>query len=240
MTEFQQQAAIRTKIWLGKNFITRSPLPVQVTPKRFETKTRTQNLGTRIDRVFTTAGMPNIRNRREFVLPWETIIEPEILEHLDILTAIGQPFGFGLWKHETDVFDGDGVSTTFYLQRRQLLPSVVPQTEFPDYPTRIIVYDLPYTDPAAVATPVTVIQTPSVDMDTGGPSAGEAWVENEGSQIGNLWVTRVRLGTPPPAAFDCLVAIYLPFYEVVVDAEAPRSYAQALREPRTIRLWEFG
>lgn len=239
MTDLQQHRGMRQRVWLGKNFISRDPLPIQITAKRFQTLTRTANAGTRVDRLFTP-GLPNIRNRREFNLPWSTIAEPALLEHIDILTAIGQPFGLGLWKQEYDVFDGDGVSKTFYLQRRQLLPAVVPPTEFPDYPTRVVLYDLPYTDPASVATELTVVQKLSADIDTGGPAAGEAWVESDGSQIGNLWVSKMRLGTAPPLASDCLVAIYLPFYQVVIDQDAPRSYAQALQEPRTLKLVEFG
>src|SRR5690242_18654399 len=119
--ELLQHNAIRTKIWIGGRFSERDPLPVQVTKKRFEAKNPTSNLGLRVDRCFAMAGQPNVRNRCQFVLPWATLPEPALLEHVDILAGIGQPFGLALWKHEYDVFDGDGESTMFFLQRRQLL-----------------------------------------------------------------------------------------------------------------------
>lgn len=240
MSILQQHSAIRCRIWIGGMTSTRDPMPVQITPKRFETKTRTSNLATRVDRCFTMEGMPNVRNRREFALPWADLREEGLLEHLDILAAIGQPFGLGLWKQETDVFDGDGVATTFYLQRRLLIPGVVPQTSYPDFPTRVIVYDKPYIDPTKTATELTVVDKTAATIDTGTPGAGEAWVETDGRQFGNLWASKMRLGTAPPDEHDCLVAIYLPLYEVVIDAEQPRSYAQALVEPRSIRFIEFG
>lgn len=240
MTDIQQSSAIRTRIWLGGKYTTRDPLPVQISPKRFEVKTVTSNLGLRVDRPFVFAGFPNVRNRREFTLPWADLREPPMLEHLDVLANIGQPFGLGLWKQEYDIFDGDATNKTFFLQRRQLLPVVTPSPTFPDYPTRVIVYDRSYLDPAAVATEQTVVQKTNATIDTGNPPAGTAWVESDGRQIGNLWVSEIRLGTAPPAASDCVVAAYLPLYTVVVDQEAPRSYAQALVEPRSLRLVEFG
>jgi hypothetical protein len=242
MSELRQTAGLTTRVWVAGKFVSRDAVPVQISPKRFETKTRTSNLATRIDRVFTLAGMPNVRNRREIVLPWANLHEPGLLEHLDILAAIGQPFGLGLWKQEYDVFDGDAASLTFYLQRRQLLPAVTPPTTFPNMPTRVIVYDKAYTDPTATPTELTVTQKSSSTIDTGDPSAGEAWVESDGEQIGNLWISKLRLNVAnvPPDAHDCLVAIYLPLYEVLVDQEAQRSYGQSLVEPRGLKFIEFG
>jgi len=241
MTELRQGNAIRTRVWIGGRLTERDPVPVQLSQKRFEAKTTTSNMAMRVDRPFVIPGFPNIRNRRQFVLPWNDLREPGLLEHLDILTAVGQPFGLGLWKQEYDVFDGDGENTTFYLQRRQLLPQFTPDVVLDDYPTRVIFYDRPYWDPNAVNTGVfTVVQKDPGSIDVGDPGGSEAWIEAQGSQLGTLWVSKMRLGTPPPDAADCLIAMYLPLYTVLVDTEGPRNYAQALMEPRTLRLYEFG
>lgn len=238
--DVRQQGGIRNRMWIAGRFVERDPVPIQVTPKRFDAKVRTSNLGMRIDRPFTMAGMPNIRNRREFVLPWSDLREPGLLEHLDTLAAIGQPFGLGLWKQDYDVFDGDGANKTFYLQRRQLLPAVTPPTSFPDYPTRVTVYDRSYLEDGATPTSLTVVAKTSSDIDTGDPGAGEAWIEGDGHQVGNLWVSKMRLETAPPDAHDCVVVAYLPLYQVVIDTDQPRSYGIAGQEPRSIRMVEFG
>lgn len=235
----QQHNGIRTRVYIGGKYTTRDPL-VQIGSKRFEAKQRTSNLAMRVDRAFTLAGMPNVRMRREFVLPWSDLREPGMLEHIDILTAVGQPFALGLWKHEYDVFDGDAENKTFYLQRRQLLEVTTPVILPGDYPTRVTRYDKSYLDPAAVATELAVVQKLAADIDTGDPAAGEAWVESDGHMIGNLWVSKLRVGTAPPDAHDCLVAAYLPLYAVLIDAEQTRSYPQSLMEPRTLKMIEFG
>ena len=239
----QQQNAIRSRIWLGGKFISRDPVPIQIVPQRFETKTRTMNLAMRVDRAFSSPGFPNIRNRRGFVLPWTDLREPEMLEHLDILSNIGQPFPLGLWKQEYDVYDNDGQNQTFYLQRRQLLYApggALPVTLWDDYPTRVLVYDKSYLDAAAVVTEPTIVQVHQADIDTGDPYPDEVWLSIEGEQIGNLWASKMRFGTAPVEATDNIVVIYLPLYEVILDTEQSRSYSQSLVEPRTLKLIEFG
>lgn len=236
----QQKPAIRNRIWIGGKFAARDPVPIQVTLRRFEVKTRTSNLGMRVDRCFTLEGMPNVHNRAEIVLPWPDLRESGLLEHVDILANIGQPFELGLWKHVYDVFDGDGESKDFLLQRRLLLPTVVPATEFDDYPTRVIVYDGPYTAPGVTPAEPTIVEKTSSTIDTGDPSAGTVWIETDGHQVGNVWVTKIRFGTAPPDFSDCVVVPYLPLYVVVVDQESPRSYERALVEQRGLRLVEFG
>jgi len=248
MSDQQQHSAIRSRIYLGGKFITRDPMPIQISPKRFEKKTTTSNLAMRVDRAFTMAGMPNVRNRREFTLPWSDLRDPAMLEHLDILAAVGQPFGLGLWKQETDVFDGDGVTRTFYMQRRQLLYSpegVVPDPTFPDFPTRIIKCTGgtgSYLDPSSTKNVYTVQQKSKAEMDAGGDQSGEVWVNLESNLFGNLWTTEFRFpaGDAPAATTDNVVAVYLPLYQVVIDTEQPRSYAQSLVEPRTLKMVEFG
>jgi len=246
MAETRQHNAIRSRIWLGGKFISRDPVPIQITPKRFEAKTRTSNLAMRVDRCFTMGGMPNVRNRRDFTLPWNDLREPAMLEHIDILSNIGQPFPLGLWKQEYDIFDGDGQNQTFYLQRRQLLYApggALPAVLFDDFPTRVVTYDKSYLDSTAVGTEYAadkILQVHQADIDTGDPYPDEVWMSIEGEQFGNLWVSKIRFGTAPADASDNVTIIYLPLYEVVLDNEQPRSYVQSLVEPRTLKLVEFG
>lgn len=240
MSLIQQQAAIRSPVWIGGRYASRDPVPVQITTKRFEVKTRTSNLAMRVDRCFTLAAMPNIHNRAEFVLPWADVRESNLLEHLDVLAAIGQPFELGLWKQVYDVFDGDSIATSFLLQRRPLLPAVTAPTVLPDYPTRVIVYDGPYTAPASTPTELEVVDKLAATIDSGTPASNEAWIETDGHQIGNAWVATMRLGTAPGDFSDCVIAQYLPLYTVVIDQESARSYAAALVEPRGLKLVEFG
>jgi hypothetical protein len=235
-----QTAALKSRLWLGGQVAPRDPVPVQITSKRLEARAQTSNGAMRIDRMFTLAGMPNVRNRREFTLPWPDLRESSLLQHLDILAGIGQPFGFGLWKLEYDVFDGDGSNKTFYLQRRQILTFADPSTALPEYGTRLISYSGSYLDPASTATELTVVSKTSGDIAAGDPASGEAWVEDTGHQVGNLWVSTVRLGDAAPAASDCLVAAYVPMYEVLIDTDGPLSFAQALVTPRSLKLVEFG
>lgn len=238
MTDTQQQAGIRNRIYLGGKFFTRDPVPVQVTIQRYEAKTRVSNLSLRLDRPQTTAGLPNVRNRHEFLLPWVTMVESPLLEHLDSLAAVGQPFDLGLWKQVTDIWDGDGSTTTFLMQRRQILPAVTPPVEWEDYPTQVFVLDRPYGDPDASVTTLTVVPKTSGDIFTGDPSTGEAWVESDGHSVGGLYVSTIRLADAPPDEYDCLVAIYLPLYKVVIDQEVPRNYSANLIEPRGFKLLE--
>jgi hypothetical protein len=241
MTDIQQGNAIRARIWLGGQFIARDPVPVQMTPKRYEAKTPLSNLSKRIDRAQGVPGLPNILTSYEFTLPWSDLREPAVLEHIDQLDAVGQPFGLGLWKQEYDFFDLDGTGTIAnrYLRRRQLLQYATPPAAPADFPTRAILYDSAYGTGAATPTELAVIPKASADIDTSGPGPGEAWVENEGRQVGGLWLTKVRVGaTSFPDAHDCLVFIYLPLYTVAIKDGSPRSYAQALREPRTLVLEE--
>jgi hypothetical protein len=238
MADNQEANAIRTRLYIGGDYINRDPVPVQVSITRFEKKNRMSNGSMRVDRMFTAPGFPNIRNRQEIVLPWPDLREPDLLERLGILCNMGQPFTLGLWKRFYDVFDGDGVNTTFFLQRRQLLPVVTPDPTFPDYPTRVVRYSASY--PGGTPTELAVVQKDTGDINTGTPAANEAWVEEQGHMNGALWCSTVRLGTPPPAGPDVLVAMYLPLYEVVVDVEAQRNYAPKLVEPKIVKFSEFG
>ncbi|MDQ5870843.1 MAG: hypothetical protein M3547_01370 [Acidobacteriota bacterium] len=232
MSEEQQQPGIRNRIYLGGRLFLRGPSPIELTPERYESHVRVSNLGLRIDRPQTTAGLPNIRNRHRYLLPWDTIEEASLLEHLDSLAAMGQPCDLGIWKHTTDMWDGDSVTTDFLLQRRQLLPSVTPPTAWPDYPTRVLVTDKPYDDPTATVTPQTVVPKTFATIDTGTPAAGEAWIESDGRRIGGLFVSKMRLGTAPPNVRNCLRAIYLPFYKVAIAEERARVYTAGMIEPR--------
>jgi hypothetical protein len=240
MPDVLQQPAIRNRVWLGDRFLSRDPVPIQITPRRFEAKTRTSNLAMRVDRPYLGAGLPNLRNRHDITLPWSTVQESGMLEHLDVLISKGQPFDLGLWKHVYDVFDGDGTTTAFYLQRRQLRANVTPPFDPPDYPTRVTAYDAPYGTVGASATEYTVVAKTSSNIDTGTPGTNEAWIESDGRTAGNLRITKIRLTPAPPDVSDSLVVAYMPLYSVVVDEESPRSYALAMVEPRAFRLIEFG
>lgn len=236
----KQDPSIRTRLWMGGRFFVRDPNTFQVTPRRFEQVTRVSNLAMRIDRPYVPAGaaMPNVRTRAEFNFVWSTINEDSLLDHLDSLIAKGQPFELAMWKQVYDIFDGDGSTTSFLLQRRLALPSVTPPTEFPDYPTVVKYLDKPYGDPTAVETEYAVVYKTTAEM-AGTPGAGAAWIENTGHRVNNLWVSSMKANPAPPAVADSLVAIYLPLHEVVPD-EGQRAYTQGIVEPRTLRLVEFG
>jgi hypothetical protein len=238
MTDTQQQPGIRTRIWLADRFLGRDPVPLEIRPKRFDAKTLTSNLSLRIDRPYLGEGLPNLRNRHEFRLPWKTVMEAEQIEHLDMLSSVGQPFDLGLWKHVYDFFDGDGTTTTFYLQRRQLLPNVTPLTEYPSYPTTATFYDAPYGTVGATATSKTVVQKTTADIAGGSPSSGEVWVEDTGHKIGGFWLSTVECAEAPADVHDALVIAYMPLYAVVIDEEGPRSYSEGMVEPRDYRLVE--
>jgi len=235
----EQEPGIRTSLWIGNRLVFRGPAPLGLTPKRFEERTRVSNLGLRVDRPYLGDGLPNIRSRHELSLPWRTVQEPSVIQHLDILTNTGQPFDIGIWKHVYDVFDGDGSTKTFYLQRRQILPNVTPPTTFPSYETQAIFYDGPYGDPASTADPQTVVQKTTAEM-SGTPSSGEVWIEKTGHRSGGLWVSTVKCGDAPADAFDSFVVSYMPLYSVVIEQEQPRSYVEGLVEPRGWVLTEVG
>lgn len=235
-----QEPAIRNPIWLGGRVFERGPSTLQMTAHRFEQATRVSNLGLRMDRPYIPAGaaMPNVRTRVEFNFQWPTLQEDALLDHLDSLIAKGQPFELAIWKHVYDVFDGDGTTTSFLLQRRLALPTVTPATVFADYPTVVKHIDAPYGTVGATETLYTVVYKTTAEM-TGSPASGEAWIETTGHRINNLWVSSMKVNPAPADGADTLVAAYLPLYEVVPD-EGQRAYTQGVVEPRTVRLQEFG
>lgn len=239
----EQEPGIRTPLWIAGRFIIRGPAPLQLTPKRFEVATRTSNLALRMDRPYIAVGdfaLPNIRSRHELALPWSTVQEAELIEHLDLLVAKGQPFDMGIWKHTYDIFDGDGSTTTFFLQRRQLLPAVTPPTLFPSYPTKVDRYSAAYGTTGATATPYTVVQKTTAEIDAGTPGASIAWIESTGRKTGNLWVSKIKVNPAPADVADSLVVSYMPLYSVVIEEERPRSYVAGIVEPRGFTLAEFG
>ncbi len=235
----EQEPGIRTSLWIGNRLVFRGPSPIGLAPERFEQRTRTSNLGLRVDRPYLGTGLPNIRSRHKLTFPWKTIGEPEVIAHLDILANTGQPFDIGIWKHVYDVFDGDGTTKIFYLQRRQILPTVTPPTEFPSYATQATFYSAPYGDPTATATSKTVVQKTTAEM-SGTPSSGEVWIEKTGHRTGGLWVSTVKCAEAPDDAFDALVISYMPLYSVVIEQEQPRSYSDGIVEPRGWNLTEVG
>jgi hypothetical protein len=239
--EIRQQNAIRNRVYIAGKSSVRDPL-VQVTKKRFETKTTMVNQAVRADRLFVDLGMPNILTRMEFLIGWADLREAGLLEHVDRLASIGQPFDFAIWKQEYDFFDGDGGTTDFLLQRRQAvaynLPGGIPATVFADYATRFTSFSDPYGTPSATESELTVEHKNSGNIDTSGPSAGQVWVEDDGHLLNNRWVSTVRCGTAPAKKADILVATYLPLCKVVVDVEQPRNYREKLVESRQFRFIE--
>jgi hypothetical protein len=234
----EQEPGIRTSFWIGNRHVFRGPAPLGIVPRRFDAKTRTSNLGLRVDRPYLGAGLPNIRSRHDLNMPWRTVQEPVVIEHLDILTNTGQPFDIAVWKHVYDVFDGDGTTKTFYLQRRQI-PEDLYVTAYLSYPTRAIFYDAPYSDPAAGATEKTVVQKTTAEM-SGTPSAGEVWIEETGHRAGGLWLSTVKCAEAPDDAFDSFVVAYMPLYSMVIEQEQPRQYSDGMIEPRGWQLQEIG
>ncbi len=239
MTDIEQQSGIRTRIWIGGWFFVRDPLPT-ITRQRLEKKTPTANGTVRVDRQFSATGLPNVQELFQFGLTWADLREPGLLERLDTYQAIGQPFFIGLWKHFYCVYDGDGQTNEFLLPRLPLRWMVDPPTDYPDYPTRVTIYDKALTDPTAVATELTVVKKTNADIFGGSPSAGEAWIESDGHLVNNAMYCTMRLQPYPPDAHDVLRVAYMPAFRVVIDAEDPRAYGAALNEPRGIKLIETG
>lgn len=241
MTYGMQQPAIRNRVVLGGKAFLAPPSVIQMIPRRFEQLTRVSNLAMRIDRPYIPAGaaMPNVRTRHDFTFQWPTLQKEALLDHLDSLLAKGQPFEFVMWKQAYDIWDGDGATTTFLIQRRLAMPNVTPQTEWADYATVVKYLDKPYGDPTATETLYDPVLYKSTAAMSGTPAAGEAWIEGPGHRVNNLWVSTMKVNPAPPAVADSLVAIYLPLYELMAN-EQERSYSQGIVEPRTVKAEEFG
>jgi hypothetical protein len=242
---YQQHNAIRNRIYIAGRTFERDPVPITLTPRRYESKIRTSNLGLRVDRPFIFAGFPNVPMSYEAMLPYPNVGDSPLLEFLGLITSMGQPFDFAVWKQHYDVFDADGANKTFYLQMRQAvafnLPAGTPATVFPDYATRIDVYSTPLGSvPEPTPTPLSVVHKDSTNINTGNPASGEAWVEDDGHMVGNRWVSTVRLGDAPAAGQDLIVASYIPLPKMIVDAESPRTYPTKLVETRAVKLVQFG
>jgi len=244
---FLETYGLTTKIWIQGRTFTRDP-QIEVIPKRMEFQTQTSSMGRRVDRLFVKPGWANILERHEIVMNWPNIHELSLLQHLNTLAAMGRPFHLTIWKQVFEAFDGDGVRTDFFLQRRLALGYAAPPVTYPQFPTRVAVYDQPFTNaespfagepkPTAVAVPIIVHKT-AANILSGTPAAGVVWLEDDGHVEGDRWLTRVRFGTPPPAIADSVVIFYLPLYRGVIDQVNPRSYREALAEPRGFKFAEL-
>jgi hypothetical protein len=241
MTEKRQQNAIRNRFFIGGKAFERDPLPV-LSVKRSEAKNITSSLALHVDRLYIAPGLPNILQRHEFSLDWKDLRQPGLLEHLDRLASIGQPFDVAVWKQVYDVFDSDGSNKTFYLQRRQAvshnLPGGVPQVAFADYATRVTVMSAPYGTVGATESDLTVVSKTTSNIDSGSPSSGEAWIDEDGQMLGGRFICKMRLNAAPSTGHDMLIATYLPLYKMVIDQENPRQYGEKLVEPRGYRFVE--
>lgn len=248
--ELGEKAGLQTRIWIQGLFCTRDPREIEVTPRRQEVQTQTASLGLRVDRAYVKPGWASILQKHDISMTWPGpgVREAAILQHLNTLASVGRPFHVGIWKPVFESFSGDASRVDFFLQRRLLTPYVAPPTPWPSYPTRVLVYDKPFSNAespfAAEPGPTTVTTLTTVDktranIGTGTPGAGEAWLETDGHVEGDRWLTRVRLGMAPPDEDDCLVVQYLPMYRVVISQEDPRSYREALSEPRGFKFMEL-
>lgn len=245
MTDDRQTSGLRTRLWIAGKFLNRrDPVPVVVTRKRLEAKTPMSNGMVHVDRLFVTDGLPNTPETFEFALSWDTITEPDILEHLDTLQGVGQLFYVGIWKQFYPVYDGDGTTARLLLPRLQLWGGpdsasslVTPPVEWEEYSTRVTVYDRPY-GPGAVPTELTVVHKTAANIETGNPSADEVWIEDDGHAAGSAVYSTMRFGTAPPDGHDRVRVAYIPAFRVAFDSEEARSYSRALQEPRILKLLE--
>jgi hypothetical protein len=248
-----QSGGIRNRIWLGGKFVGRDPIPVGITPRKMEATTITSNTALRIDRPYVFAGYPNIRNRHDIMLPWNTITESDIIEHLDKCAAMGGAVDLCVWKQVTDMFSAeapdpsivtpygaptDAGQTRFYLQRRQAVEFVTPPTFYDEYTTRMFYNANGFGYP-------TGDQEITITQVNGQPAAGitgalEATMSKQGELYGNIIRTPFVLSfLPPYGVADTIWVIYVPLYKVVISEQA-RSYGQNLQEPRKFNILEFG
>lgn len=243
-----EQPGLRTRIWIQGYFSVRDPRQVDVTPRRMEVQIQTSSLGLRADRAYVKPGWANILERHDIAMVWPNIREPLLLQHLNSIKAMGQPFHVGIWKPVFEAYDGDGVRKDFYLQRRLLTPYVTAPTDWPEHATRVVVYDKPFSNAESpfagepgptTQTTMTIVDKTRANIDTGSPTSGEAWLETDGHVEGDRWLTKVRLGDAPPEEHDCLLIQYLPMYRVVINVEDARSYREVLTEPRGFKFMEL-
>lgn len=246
MSAVLETSGINNLIWVAGQFLSRDPLPIQLTAQRFETKTRMSNAGLQVDRLMVDEGWPNVMTRLALSLPWPNVVEPSLLNHLTSLSSMGQPFDVVVWKQEDDFFDGDGTTKTFYLQRRVVGPvfySLVGSavTDYGDYPLRATRFSASFGTAGVTETTVTgvkVIYKTAATIDTGNPAADEVWIEEDGHAQGNLLLTKTRWGTAPADGNDTARITYIPLMRMLVDSDSGRTFEAARTMSRAFRLIE--
>lgn len=241
-SNYQEQPGLRNRLWIAGRSVSRDAVPVRFVPKRFELKTRTSNLGLRVDRPFVVTGMPNVVTRLELEISWKDLREPDLLEHLTSLANVGQAFDVIVFKQEADFFDGDGVSTTFLMQRRAVpaafYASYSAITVMPDYALKATRFSAQYGLVGTTGTDLTTVPKTEATINTGSPGAGDIWIATDGHALGNLIVCTVRVGTAPPSGHDVLRISYIPLMRMFVDADQGRNFQEALQMGRQFKLTE--
>jgi len=240
------ESGIKNPVYIGGVSFDRGPNPVVLNVIRAEAKNRNVALGLAVDRLLVGTGYPNVMNTHEITNVWPDIREAKLLDQLGVLTAMGQPFDVCIWKLTRDVFSGDGVTKDFFIQRRALSPTVnvptgIPSTSFPDYDTTVELWSGPLGQIPAptLTTSFTVVHKTNATIDSSDPASGEAWIEDDGRDVGGgHYIAKVRLGAAPPDADDVLKITYVPLYRMTIDQQAQQSFGPKLVEPRGIKLVE--
>jgi hypothetical protein len=213
----------------------------QITETVFEAATRTSNGTMRMDRLAGPDGFPNRMRRFSVNFSFKNVGNRSQTEFLSRLEAVGQPFDFAVFKQTHDVWDGDAETVDFYLNHRCGVPGLVtPQQPFSEYTLRVIRWSGPCALFGSTPTELTVVSKTNADIDTSTPGADEAWLNTDPLMVSGRLTSRIRLGTAPPDAFDCLEAIYVPYLSGVITQKSPRQYQEAGMEPRSYTIEEFG
>lgn len=245
MSSIQETSDLRNKVWAAGVSFGRSPMPILISPRRFENKTRTSNLGLRVDRCFIAAGYPNVLNKIDINLTYSDVREPGLIEHLSSLANVGQPVDVALFKQEQDFFDGDGIATTFYLQRRVIGPAFFAANTqvqvYDDYALRVTLYSGQFGTVGVTPTEIGsdhIIYKNSSTIDTGDPAVGYVWIEEGGHPVGDRLDTKVRFNTATVDAHDSLRITYLPLMRMLVDSDSGRTFQQNLQMGRSFKFTE--
>ncbi len=228
------------------------PLPLTISPQRFEAKQRTSNLTMRVYRCFVAEGYPNVLTKINLSVQWKLVHPETTRDHLTAVANMGQPCEVALFKQETDFFDGDGTTQDFTLQRLVLGPTwktaalaAIPGAflDRPEYALRVTMYDVPFGTLGATETVITganVVYKTSSNIDTSDPSSGEVWIEEDGHDSDDLGtrVTKIRFGDVPAEGHDTVRVTYIPLMRMILDSDAGRSFETPNQMGRSFRFTE--
>lgn len=230
--ETQQHSGIRARQRIGWLDFGRFAAPVTLSPKRFEAQDEASDATLIVQRPFQGEGFPNIRQKDSIGFKWSDIREPVSLESLGMMSKMMSPVNVCVWKHDYEIWNGDGSRTTFYFRRRDAISSGLTPlpTSTADFPPRLLLLSQPLNQGLAITTEYSVANGNLVYQDTatingGDPSAGQAWIEAGGHAYKDAFATTVKIGDVPPDATDILALAYIPLYYVVIAAVDARSFA---------------